>query len=122
VLPKQSLAGYLRRRFISNHRILEEGFSTGAVYTVDKIFDGIRSVTTRICKGLVLIPSQGNRPVPCSRCQGSGIGYCCDGEDYDAKCQLDANLGDLPISQEDGYVFVSSGCHREAGDVLETTL
>ncbi len=30
-------------------------FSTGAVHTVDKLFEGIRSVTTRIYKGLVII-------------------------------------------------------------------
>ena len=55
VLTERSIAGYSRRRFISSHRKLEDGFSTGAVYTVDKLFEGIRSVTTRIYKGLVII-------------------------------------------------------------------
>ncbi len=22
------------------------------------------------------------KPIPCPRCNGSGIAYCCDGEDY----------------------------------------
>ena len=41
VLTERSIAGYSRRRFISSHRILEDGFSTGAVYVVDKLFEGI---------------------------------------------------------------------------------
>ena len=24
--------------------------------------------------------------IPCQRCNGSGIAYCCDGEDYNAEC------------------------------------
>jgi hypothetical protein len=60
-------------------------------------------------KGMVLIPSQGNRPVPCPRCQGSGIAYCYDGEDYDAKCHLDANSSIISSPQQGGHVVGSSG-------------
>ena len=60
-------------------------------------------------KGMVLIPSQGNRPAPCPRCMGSGIAYCCDGEDYDAKCHLDQNASNLSSPQQNGYVERSSG-------------
>ena len=30
-------------------------FSTGAAHTMDKLFEGIRSITTRIYEGLVII-------------------------------------------------------------------
>ena len=47
--------GYSRCRFASSHRKSGDGFSTGAVHTMDKLFEGIRSITTRIYKGLVIV-------------------------------------------------------------------
>ena len=50
-------------------------------------------------KGMVLVPFQNNRLIPCPRCNGSGIAYCCDGEDYDAKCHLDGKYGQFKGNQ-----------------------
>ena len=50
-------------------------------------------------KGMVSVPSQNNRLIPCPRCNGSGIAYCCDGEDYDAKCHLDGKYGQFKGNQ-----------------------
>ena len=36
---------------------------------------------------------------PCPRCNGSGIAYCCDGED--ASCDADTLYGDQAIAIED---------------------
>ena len=33
--------------------------------------------------------------LPCPRCNGSGIAYCCDGEDYDAENHLDETTRNL---------------------------
>ena len=37
--------------------------------------------------------------IPCLRCQGSGIAYCCDGED--ATCDVDTLYGDQVSTIED---------------------
>lgn len=37
-------------------------------------------------------------PVPCPRCNGSGIAYCCDGEDYNS-VRCNQSLGDASNSQ-----------------------
>ena len=42
--------------------------------------------------------------VPCPTCNGSGIAYCCTGEDYNAKPQFDATTGDLPFVDQSGDV------------------
>ena len=40
------------------------------------------------------------RWVPCPRCQGSGIAYCCDGEDWSggSKCQ------EVPATSDKAFI------------------
>ena len=39
------------------------------------------------------------KAIPCPRCNGSGIAYCCDGED--AGCDADTLYGDQASTLED---------------------
>jgi hypothetical protein len=55
VIPRRYIAGYSRCRLVSSHRKSEDGFSTEAVDIMDMLFEGIRSITTRIYKGMVIV-------------------------------------------------------------------
>ena len=48
--------------------------------------------------------------IPCQRCNGSGIAYCCDGEDYNAECYSngDNNVGSTSIRRS--RAMVQGGC------------
>jgi len=62
-------------------------------------------------KGMIQIKVEGHRSddgifprrlldfqtVPCPRCNGSGIAYCCDGEDFDAENHDDKPKRNLPL-------------------------
>ena len=41
------------------------------------------------------------KKIPCPRCNGSGIAYCCDGEDYNAECNTSSGLGNRSGAGED---------------------
>ena len=44
------------------------------------------------------VPEVYARKIPCPRCNGSGIAYCCDGED--ASCDADTLYGDQASTGE----------------------
>ena len=46
-------------------------------------------------------PQKYIKKVPCPRCNGSGIAYCCDGEDYNSECDPSTGLGDRSGAGED---------------------
>jgi len=47
--------------------------------------------------------------IPCPTCNGSGVAYCCDGEDYNAQSQINAIQSDLPFTEQNGDVVGSGG-------------
>ena len=60
-------------------------------------------------KGMVQVKSSEMggwfKAIPCPRCQGSGIAYCCDGEDYNAECYSNGdNVGSTSIRQSRSMV------------------